>query len=194
MGSALNSQAVVDALRDLRALGEREDALYRQAVHAREVELGVTLGAADRTAFAVNAPLAISRQVGEVLHAIVLAMRPKLIVEFGASLGISTIYLASALDDLRAGLVLTTELVASKAQRTEIMLQRAGLGAHVEVRAGDALQTLGEIPAPVDLLFLDGANHLYLDVLKLIRPHLSPHISMQIALDAGLVISTPASD
>jgi predicted O-methyltransferase YrrM len=101
------------------------------------------------------------------------------------------------------------------------MLQRAGLDAHVEVRAGDALETLSDITWPIDLLFLDGANHLYRDVLELVMPRLSPHaviaadmsegdldhdayrahvndpsnrlISTEIAVDAGLVISTPAS-
>ncbi len=222
MSSALNSQAVSDALRDLRALGVREDVSYRQAVEAREAELGVRLGAAERTPLAVNAPLAITPEVGQVLHAMVLAGRPLVSVEFGASLGISTIYLASALADLGAGRVITTELVASKAQRTQIMLERAGLAEHVEVRAGDALQTLRNIATPIDLLFLDGANDLYLDVLGLLRPHLSAtaiiaadmsdgdadhdayraHVndprngllSSEIPIDAGLLISTPARD
>ncbi len=37
---------------------------------------------------------------------------------------------------------------------------------------GDALQTLGKLTEPVDLLFLDGSNDLYLQVLKLVEPYL----------------------
>lgn len=218
MGSVLNSEQVREALRELRAAGEREDTRYRQRVQARETELGTTLAAADRAPLAVDAPLAISPEVGGVLHALVLAARPSLVVEFGASLGISTMYLASAITDLGTGLVITTELFPSKAQRTEAVLQRAGLDQHVTVLTGDALQTLQGIDQPVDLLFLDGANDLYLPVLDLLRPHLTQTaivaadmsvgdkdhedyrtyvnnsnglISTELALDAGLVISTP---
>jgi len=220
MSSVLSSEPVGDALRELREIGEREDARYRQRVQAREAELGLALGAADRAPFAVDAPLAISSRVGEVLHALVLATRPSLVVEFGASLGISTIYLARALADLGTGRVVTTELVAQKAERTAAVLERAGLGECVEVLVGDALQTLRGIDAPVGLLFLDGANDLYLAVLELLRPRLESTaivaadmsyedknheayrayvndgnnglLSTEVALDAGLVMSTPA--
>ena len=173
----------------------------------------------ERAAFAVDAPLAISSEVGEVLHAMVLTKRPSLIVEFGASLGISTIYLASALADLDSGRLITTELIADKAKRTESALAAAGLSRYVEVRSGDARQTLADIDQPVDLLFLDGANDLYLPILELLRPRLAPTaviaadmsvgdpyhdryranvndpdgglIATELRLDAGLVLATP---
>jgi predicted O-methyltransferase YrrM len=44
----------------------------------------------------------------------------------------------------------------------------------VELREGDALQTLQEVGNGVDLLLIDGAWSLYLPVLKLIEPHLAP--------------------
>lgn len=221
MSSVLISDPVVDALRELREIGEREDARYRQRVKEKEAELGVTLGAADRAPFAVDAPLAISPEVGEVLHALVLAARPALVVEFGASLGISTIYLASAIADLGTGRVITTELVPEKAQRTEAMLDRASLGEHVEILAGDAMETMRRVDEPVGLLFLDGANDLYLDVVELLEPQLTPTaliiadmssgdknhdayrayvndastglVSTEVSLNAGLVISTLTS-
>jgi predicted O-methyltransferase YrrM len=43
-----------------------------------------------------------------------------------------------------------------------------------EVRLGDALETLQEVPEPVDLVFLDGWKDLYLPVLKLLEPRLRP--------------------
>jgi predicted O-methyltransferase YrrM len=43
-----------------------------------------------------------------------------------------------------------------------------------EVRLGDALETLREVPEPVDLVFLDGWKDLYLPVLKLLEPRLRP--------------------
>ena len=108
-----------------------------------------------------------------MLYALALAAKPTLIVEFGASLGCSTIYLASALRDLGAGSMLTTELLAEKARHAGDHLAAAGLGDLVELRAGDALATLADLDADVDLLFLDGSNDLYLAVLELLEPCLS---------------------
>jgi predicted O-methyltransferase YrrM len=42
------------------------------------------------------------------------------------------------------------------------------------VRLGDALETLREVPEPVDLVFLDGWKDLYLPVLELLTPRLHP--------------------
>lgn len=38
---------------------------------------------------------------------------------------------------------------------------------------GDALATLSDVSGPVDLLFLDGRNDLYLPVLRLLEPLLA---------------------
>lgn len=219
--SVLASAQVQRALQELRAGGEREDQLYRERVSARERKLGSTLSPGDRAALAVDAPLAISAEVGGVLHALALTARPSLIVEFGASLGISTIYLACALADLGAGRLITTELIPGKAKRTESVIAGAGLGRYVEVRAGDARETLDGIDRQVDLLFLDGANDLYLAILELLTPRLSATaviaadmsfgdrnhdryrahvndpagglVATELRLDAGLVIATPRS-
>jgi predicted O-methyltransferase YrrM len=51
-------------------------------------------------------------------------------------------------------------------------LADAGLRDLVELRVGDARQTLRVLTEPVDLLFLDGRNDLYADVLRLVEPHL----------------------
>ena len=48
----------------------------------------------------------------------------------------------------------------------------AGLEQVAEVRAGDAMQTLAAIPAPIDLVLLDGWKDLYLPMLHLLRPKL----------------------
>ncbi len=144
-------------------------------VRAREAELGGKIYGPERAALYAGAPLAIKREVGELLYAFVLARRPRLAVEFGASIGISTIYLAAALRDLGgAGRLVTTELEPDKAERTCSHLRKAGLEDLVDVRAGDALETLRDVAEPVELLFLDGWNDLYLAVLDLMEPRLIP--------------------
>jgi predicted O-methyltransferase YrrM len=221
MGATLNSDRVQAALAQLRETGEREDGPAKLRVRAREAELGTGLYGYERAALGVNASLAITPEVGQLLYALTLAARPKVIVEFGASLGSSTIYLASALRDLGAGSIITTELLIEKAQRASSNVASAGLGDLVEVRVGDALDSIADLDVGVDVLFLDGSNDLYLPVLELVQSCLSPralviadmshgdphhdryrhhvndpasgYITTEIPLDAGLVISTRAS-
>ena len=51
-------------------------------------------------------------------------------------------------------------------------LTAAGLDDLVEIRVGDALQTLAELDGDLDLVMLDGAFSLYLKVLELLGPRL----------------------
>jgi len=67
-----------------------------------------------------------------------------------------------------------TEIEPSKCSRATANLKEAGLEQWAEVRLGDALETLREVPEPVDLVFLDGWKDLYLPVLELVKPRLRP--------------------
>ena len=117
--------------------------------------------------------LNVSADFGRFLYMSARARRAKQIVEFGTSFGISTIHLACALHDGGGGRLIGTELEPAKAQRARQNLADAGLGHLVEIRVGDALQTLKDgMDQEVDLLLLDGAVSLYLPVLKLLEPHL----------------------
>ncbi|BBK44188.1 hypothetical protein STVA_42080 [Allostella vacuolata] len=118
--------------------------------------------------------LAVSPTFGRFLYMLARARRATRIVEFGTSMGVSTIYLAAALRDNGGGRLIGSELEPAKAARARANLQAAGLGDLVDVRAGDALRTLGDVGGPVDLVLLDGAWSLYLPVLRLVEPHLAP--------------------
>jgi predicted O-methyltransferase YrrM len=117
--------------------------------------------------------LSVSADFGRFLYMCARARRAKQIVEFGTSFGISTIHLACALRDGGGGRLIGTELEAAKAQRARRNLAEVGLDHLVEIRVGDALETLkDDVYREVDLLLLDGAVSLYLPVLKLLEPHL----------------------
>jgi predicted O-methyltransferase YrrM len=117
--------------------------------------------------------LNVSADFGRFLYMCARARKAKRIVEFGTSFGISTIHLACALRDGGGGQLIGTELEPTKAQRARENLAAAGLADLVEIRVGDALDTLKEgIDGDVDVLLLDGAFSLYLPVLKLLEPHL----------------------
>lgn len=118
-------------------------------------------------------PLAVSRETGTLLYMLARGCGARSIVEFGTSFGISTLHLAAALRDNGGGRVITSEFEASKVARASANLAAAGLADLVEIRAGDALQTLAtDLPATVDLLLLDGAKALYPEILARVEPRL----------------------
>jgi len=117
--------------------------------------------------------LNVSPDFGRFLYMCSRARKARRIVEFGTSFGISTIHLACALRDGGGGHLIGTELEPAKAQRARENLAAAGLADLVDIRVGDALETLKDgIAGDVDLVLLDGAFSLYLPVLKLLEPHL----------------------
>lgn len=118
--------------------------------------------------------LAISPAYGRFIYAIARARRATRIVEFGTSMGISTIYLAAALRDNGGGQLIGSELESTKVARARANLDAAGLADLVEIREGDALETLRDVGGEVDFLSIDGAFSLYLPVLKLMEPGLKP--------------------
>jgi predicted O-methyltransferase YrrM len=218
VGCTLHDSAVAAVLVRLRAQADAEDAPAKARVQAREREIGQRIYGPDRVDAYGGAPLAISAEVGRLLYVLAVARRPRTIVEFGASLGYSTIHLAAALRDAGGGRMITTELSADKAATAIANIAQAGLDDLVELRVGDALDTLQGLDDGVDLLFLDGSNDLYRGMLELVAPRLaagalvvadlsaqdpelrrysahmldpgSGYLSVHVPLDDGLVVST----
>jgi predicted O-methyltransferase YrrM len=118
--------------------------------------------------------LSVSPDYGRFLYAVARASKATRIVEFGTSMGVSTLYLAAAIRDNGGGQLIGSELEPSKAARARSHLEAAGLSDLVDIREGDALQTLQDVGGEVDLALIDGAWSLYLPVLKLLEPHLRP--------------------
>jgi predicted O-methyltransferase YrrM len=205
-------------LERLRRQSEAEDppAVARMRAHERQV--GKRVYGRERGAVYGLVPLAITPEVGELLYVLALARRARTTVEFGASLGFSTIHLAAAARDIGPGArVISTEMEPEKANAARRNLAEAGLSDVVDLRVGDALETLRDVDT-VDLLFLDGWNNLYLAVLDLLEPRLSQgalviadlseddpeqipycermhdsasgYVSVDVPLDAGVVVSS----
>lgn len=118
-------------------------------------------------------PLPVSRETGRLLYMLTHFTHAQTILEFGTSFGVSTIHLAAALRDNGGGWLITTEFEPSKATRARANLTEAGLIDLVEIREGDALETLArDLPEKLDVVLLDGAKALYADILDRIEPHL----------------------
>jgi predicted O-methyltransferase YrrM len=115
----------------------------------------------------------VSAQTGNLLYMLVRSTNARNIVEFGTSFGISTIYLAAALKDNGGGRLIGSEFEPGKVAAARDNLRAAGLHEFVDIRDGDALETLGrDLPAAIDLVLLDGAKSLYSKVLELLQPRL----------------------
>lgn len=122
-----------------------------------------------------DAAIPVSRETGLLLYMLARNAKANVIVEFGTSFGISTLHLAAALRDNGGGLLVTTEFEPSKVQRARENLEAGGLLDLVEIREGDALETLRSgLPEQIDLLLLDGAKGLYFDILRLVEHRLRP--------------------
>jgi len=117
--------------------------------------------------------LSIGPRMGRFLYNTARAIGARNIVEFGTSFGISTIYLAAAAADT-GGKVTGSEFHPNKAEKARTNLSDAGLSDRAEIMVGDARQTLADIAGPIDLLFLDGAKDMYLDMLKMLEDRLRP--------------------
>jgi predicted O-methyltransferase YrrM len=119
--------------------------------------------------------LAVRPETAKLLYILARTRHARTVVEFGTSFGLSTLCLAAAVRDNGGGRVIGTEFVESKAQSATASLVEAQLDDLVEIRLGDAMETLArDVPAGVDILFLDGAKHMYLDIVQLLEPRLAP--------------------
>jgi predicted O-methyltransferase YrrM len=122
--------------------------------------------------------LAVSRETARLLYLLACTGNARNVVEFGTSFGLSTLHLAAAVKDNCAesgggGKVITSEFEPSKIEAARTNFDQTGLGELIELRPGDALETLSrDLPENIDLLLLDGAKSLYPRILALVEPHL----------------------
>ena len=164
--SALYDSKVRSVLDEMHAEADRVDPPLRAKAQGKE--------GAERAALLDRAFIPVSPDAGRLLYALVRGAAPGTTVEFGTSFGISTIYMAAAVRDRGEGLVITTELNTFKAESAREYIRAAGLLDVVDLRIGDALETLEGLRKDVTAVFLDGWKNLYLPILKLLEPALKP--------------------
>ncbi len=111
--------------------------------------------------------LSISREQGQDLKELVKENDIKNIVEFGTSFGISTLFLAQGAIET-GGTIITTELIESKALKAKDNFKKAGVNDIIDVRIGDAMETLKNHNNTIDLLLLDGWKNLYLPLFTML--------------------------
>lgn len=172
--ASIDDPQVQRVLRDLHRSARKDWSIFLRAAPA--VLAGMLRGQSLTASLAprlADAYIPVNPEVGRFLYLTALVCGAKRVVEFGTSFGISTIYLAAAMQEA-GGMVYGTEIEPQKIAQARINIRLAGLSDHAEVLAGDALETLRDIDAPVDMVLLDGWKDLYIPILNLLRPHLRP--------------------
>jgi len=173
MPNSLTSPPVSDLLGRLFQAAEGDDA-RRAGLAGRYPDGFAVLSAREQAEAYEQLYIPVSPEGGKLLYALVRAGRPSTVVEFGTSFGISTIHLAAAVRDNGTGRVVSTELNAAKVARARANIAEAGLAEQVTILEGDALDTLTGFTIPVEFVLLDGWKNLYLPVLRLLEPQLTP--------------------
>jgi len=116
--------------------------------------------------------LPVGEEVGRLLHTLILAHRPRRILELGTSYGYSTLFLADAARAV-GGTVITMELADYKQAYAAERLEAAGLADCVEMRCGDAVAMIEADSGPFDFVLLDIWKELYLPCFEALYPKLA---------------------
>jgi caffeoyl-CoA O-methyltransferase len=136
------------------------EAHFREFIPPRDELLRTLEEEAQRERIPIIGPL-----VGEFLFILARATQARRVLELGTATGYSAIYLARGCEPEK-GQVISLELDAGMAARARRNLAQAGVGDRVEVREGEALLLMDEMPAPFDLIFLDIDKESYLSALS----------------------------
>lgn len=116
--------------------------------------------------------LPLEREQGGLLYVAARAIGARRVAEFGTSFGVSTLYLAAAVRDNGGGTVIGSEILPEKAEVARANFAEAGVSEIIDLRVGDARETLKNCGGPLDLVLLDGWKDIELDVLRTIQPQL----------------------
>lgn len=113
----------------------------------------------------------IPREEARLLHLLLLAQKPKTILEIGTSTGYSTVWFALAAREC-GGKVFTIEYDPKKVEIARKNFTDAGVAKTITILEGDANKILTKWKKPIDFAFLDGVKAEYLRHFKWIFPHM----------------------
>jgi predicted O-methyltransferase YrrM len=135
-----------------------------------------TSAASDPHAYA-GYGFSIHPEQGDLLYLLCRALGARRVVDFATSVGFSTLYLAAAIRDNGGGRVIGAEIVPQKIAAAQANLAAAGLAGFVEIRAGDARETLRDVGGDIDLALIDGwpraaGPSLALEVMQVLAPQM----------------------
>jgi caffeoyl-CoA O-methyltransferase len=110
---------------------------------------------------------------GRVLRLLTEAVDAKSVVEIGTSTGFSGLWFSLALQKT-GGKLTTFELDAGRAATARKHFQKAGVDSIITVVEGNAHETIKNLKAPVDVVFIDADKEGYVDYLRKLLPLVRP--------------------
>jgi predicted O-methyltransferase YrrM len=148
----------------MRILDERVERYLRALRPERSVVMAEVEAVAERDSVPI-----VEWETGRLLATLCRALDPD-VLEVGTAIGYSTLHMAL---ELERGRVVTLERAPDHAAQARSYLERAGVADRVELVVGDALETIGGLDGPFDLLFVDAAKGEYQRYIELAEPKLS---------------------
>jgi predicted O-methyltransferase YrrM len=118
-------------------------------------------------------PIAVSPDVGRLLHILASMTRGRLAIEVGTLGGYSGIWIARGLAP--GGRLITIEYQPRHADFARAQFDKAGVGDRVEIRQGPGRSVLEDLaselePGSVDLMFIDATKSEYSNYFTTARP------------------------
>ena len=166
---------------------------YAQAHSMRESDLCQALR--EETQRRMEAPQMIVGPLEEAfLKMMTQLVRATSVLEVGMFTGYSALCFAEALP--ADGTLLTCEIDEESAALARQYFARSPIGKKIEIRMGPALDTMGHLKGPFDLIFIDADKINYVNYYRRALDLLSPQgvILIDNVLWGGEVLRHPASD
>jgi predicted O-methyltransferase YrrM len=112
-------------------------------------------------------------ETGRLLATLVAALRPRRVLEVGTAIGYSTLHMARELGP--DAMIVTLERDPERIARARAFWERGGVTDRIELVEGDALESIGRLDGPFDLVFLDAAKTEIDAYLERLDGRFAPH-------------------
>jgi len=114
----------------------------------------------------------IGFDAGRFISKLIETRKFKNILEVGTSHGYSTLWMADAIKRT-GGKIITIEKRKKKVEIAQSNFKRAGMDDVIEIKQGNAKDTLAKLEGIFDFVLLDARKDEYIDYFKMIEPKLS---------------------
>ena len=127
---------------------------------------------ADETRAGTRAPgMMVGTLEGRLLTALVAMQRPQRVLEIGTFTGYSALSMAEALPP--GGRIITCDIDEEHLAIARRHIADSAFASVIDIRSGPALETIGTLPGPFDLVFIDADKPSYLAYYEAILPKLA---------------------
>jgi prolipoprotein diacylglyceryl transferase len=112
-------------------------------------------------------------EVLEFLRCLMTTMKPRLVVETGTFLAVSTLYMAEGLKENGSGKIITCELDKDVFAKAKEKIDASGLKKWIEYRSESSLDV--KVPGQIDVLFCDSLPELREPEVRHFLPNINPN-------------------